>query len=806
MLVWFSILIVYNNERMNSNDDEDDDDLHYIVPSQELNSIRNAAVVSGLQGGVGSQLPNVNEASKEKSLGVWFFDKKQRKRRYVALTGKVYTGGEAVRKARLDQQSENHPSKTARFELKYLTTAMSADSIMAILKSESISAQHHSIVSNVGGNKTVLKFPGASPTGTASATSDSALLHLSSWGFPQAVLDRYAKMKVTRLFPWQIDCLTCCEGAVLAGQKNLIYSAPTSGGKTLVAEVLILRHLARFIDSHSGSSIGTAAATTTAKPTGATTGAAASAAAVSAAAVSAAAVSAAAVSAAAVSAGAGTGSVSRVANSQQPLLGAASVPAPSLSRTNKRHTIFFVVPFVALAEEKANYFQEMWQDINVGVKAFHGDGGSTHGNVLSEDVELAVCTIERANILVTQLLDEKREDQLKMVVIDEIHMLADAHRGYLLEVLLSKIRFLLRDQVQVIGMSATLPNIQDLSGWLDAALYTTEYRPVDLEVKVCVDRKLYTAATVAAAADAAEPAAAASVGASVSAPLGAAEAPSSASARLAPAAGPCGAPVAPGAVELSCAGTGTGAGAAGTGTGTTAEAETEAEAASGKTGGTQPSDAAQATAQQYPQQVAAQGQVQVQVQVQVEYTLDSPVAPLVDDPDGMKRLCLDTVLTGKSVMLFCSSKRRCEVCAIAVAATIKANSLSGGVSTGYSRPPPSAMALLQPKHTSAPHTVPVSIPELAPAPAPVPVPVPVSATVRSGRVLLLENLALSQVGLCPVLRQSIPQGVAYHHAGLTQDERRLVEDAYRAGVLQVLCTTSTLSAGVNLPAHRVIIR
>ncbi|GAA6026781.1 hypothetical protein JCM8097_005857 [Rhodosporidiobolus ruineniae] len=52
----------------------------------------------------------------------------------------------------------------------------------------------------------------------------------------------------------------------------------------------------------------------------------------------------------------------------------------------------------------------------------------------------------------------------------------------------------------------------------------------------------------------------------------------------------------------------------------------------------------------------------------------------------------------------------------------------------------------------------------------------------------------------------LESGVAVHHAGMEVNDRRLVESLFIEGGVSVVCSTSTLAVGVNLPARMVIIR
>ncbi len=52
----------------------------------------------------------------------------------------------------------------------------------------------------------------------------------------------------------------------------------------------------------------------------------------------------------------------------------------------------------------------------------------------------------------------------------------------------------------------------------------------------------------------------------------------------------------------------------------------------------------------------------------------------------------------------------------------------------------------------------------------------------------------------------LSHGVAFHHAGLSNKQRGMVEKAFKKRLLKVIVATPTLAAGINLPSRTVIVR
>ncbi|XP_076234404.1 DNA polymerase theta [Calliopsis andreniformis] len=378
---------------------------------------------------------------------------------------------------------------------------------------------------------------------------------LASWGLPPNIFQKYETQGIKEMFAWQVECLS--NHKLIEENRNLIYSAPTSAGKTLVAEILMLKTI-----------------------------------------------------------------------------------------LERRKKVIFILPFVSVVREKMYYFQDLLSDSGIRVEGFMG-GIAPPGGFAATHV--AIATIEKANSLVNRLMEENELINLGAVVIDELHLVGDPNRGYLLELLLTKLKYMtLRNEninIQLIGMSATLPNLSLLAEWLDAELYKTDFRPIPLNEQCKIGKCIYD--------------------------------------------------------NKLCL---------------------------------------------------------------IRTLTSNP--ELTMDTDDILHLCIETISDGHSVLIFCPTKNWCEKLAEQIAF---------------------AFFKLGRENTRLGETLRQQL----------------DSTLISET---LEQLKRSPTGLDNVLKNTVSFGIAFHHAGLTMDERDILEGSFRSGSLRVLIATSTLSSGVNLPARRVIIR
>jgi len=135
----------------------------------------------------------------------------------------------------------------------------------------------------------------------------------------------------------------------------------------------------------------------------------------------------------------------------------------------------YIVPLKALASEKVEELQELASLVGLRVGIAIGDrSGETSG---IEDSDILVCTSEKLDsILRTR---EGVMEKIGVVVADEFHLLHDISRGPTLEVLLSRIRHS-QPEAQLIALSATVGNSEDMANWLDAKLIQSNWRPIQL--------------------------------------------------------------------------------------------------------------------------------------------------------------------------------------------------------------------------------------------------------------------------------------------------------------------------------------
>ena len=135
----------------------------------------------------------------------------------------------------------------------------------------------------------------------------------------------------------------------------------------------------------------------------------------------------------------------------------------------------YVVPLKALASEKYEELKEIADVVGLKVALAIGDRSGEISSI--EDSDILVCTSERLDSLFRNR--SNLISNIGIIITDEFHLLHDHSRGPTLEVLISRIRHK-KPEAQIIALSATVGNCEELAKWLGAELIQSDWRPVSL--------------------------------------------------------------------------------------------------------------------------------------------------------------------------------------------------------------------------------------------------------------------------------------------------------------------------------------
>jgi len=149
-----------------------------------------------------------------------------------------------------------------------------------------------------------------------------------------------------------------------------------------------------------------------------------------------------------------------------------------------RGKALYLVPLKSLAREKYIDFKK-YEELGITTAMSVGDYDSPGRSL--KDADIVVVTTERADSLVRH----KTEwiNNVGIVVADEVHLINDKKRGPTLEMVLAKLMQIV-ENIQIIALSATISNADQIAEWLKAEMVKSTWRPVPLSEGVYLDGKI----------------------------------------------------------------------------------------------------------------------------------------------------------------------------------------------------------------------------------------------------------------------------------------------------------------------------
>lgn len=139
---------------------------------------------------------------------------------------------------------DSQPRVTATTTAGSLRSHTHADKHHQIVPAAQATLGNHTsriVASAVSGPTAVLALPPATQARPPPAASPLLSLQHPKYGLPPSLVANFKAAGIASIYPWQASCLL--SRGHLSGEKNLLYSAPTGGGKSLVSDVLMLKRV-----------------------------------------------------------------------------------------------------------------------------------------------------------------------------------------------------------------------------------------------------------------------------------------------------------------------------------------------------------------------------------------------------------------------------------------------------------------------------------------------------------------------------------------------------------------------------------